>query len=697
MRFGGLGLQGKFVVALLIAAALPFVLGLIVFETSGYQHLLTERGKLHRQEARVLVRELDQASDEQGESLRTWLAGDPAIIRGVSATNLEMASQKPDEIARETQQLDAMWSSLPPDDPRLITVLENPGSASLRQFKKLHPEVAEVLATDRFGRLFSATNKSSDFDQADEEWWQTGAALRKGGKWTDVLNLDASSGVFSLDVVVPLYDQAAFSGVVKMSVDVSSLFSGLAMADLAHGERWEIVLPDGRILASSVSGSMSLHASVSPQTLEVMRRDPRNGWSLMQDANGESRMAGFVGMGPAGRSPQAYVVFSSPRDQVVSPLQRSFLGIGLAAAGVLTLCALGGFWLVRRNILRPLAILGRAARSISSATQLHQPVHHHLSQIQEQRAQSEADLEKIQAIYTGDEIESLAGDFAVMTSRVLRYHHELETEVAAKTAVIREDLEMAREFQNALLPSHYPLVPPAATHNPLRLQFAHFYQPASTVGGDFFDLMQLDENRAGILIADVMGHGARSALVTAILRALVRNLSAVAADPGVFLTELNRHLREVISRSGQTLFVTAFFLVLDTRNGRASWAVAGHPAPLRVRRGSGKEPQPLWQNPQHQPALGLIENAVFHSAESPLNAGDVFLLFTDGAIEAENPAGEPFGVERLVAGFDEALDGPMAAMPAKIVCDVTAFQKRRHYADDVCLVAVEAVSAAGET
>ncbi len=57
------------------------------------------------------------------------------------------------------------------------------------------------------------------------------------------------------------------------------------------------------------------------------------------------------------------------------------------------------------------------------------------------------------------------------------------------------------------------------------------------------------------------------------------------------------------------------------------------------------------------------------------------------------PEAIPFGPARLAASFDEALDGPMAAMPAKIVCDVTAFQKRRHYDDDVCLVAVEAVSA----
>ena len=114
-----------------------------------------------------------------------------------------------------------------------------------------------------------------------------------------------------------------------------------------------------------------------------------------------------------------------------------------------------------------------------------------------------------------------------------------------------------------------------------------------------------------------------------------------------------------------------------------------------MRRGSGDVPRPLWVEPQRQPALGLVADATFHTDGSPLEAGDVFLLFTDGLTEAENPAGEHFGLDRLAASFDQALDGPMAAMPAKIVCDVTAFQKRRHYDDDVCLVAVEAVSALG--
>ena len=693
MRAGRLGLRGKFIVSLLIAAALPFLVGLLFFEASGYRHLLAERGRLHHLDALNLVRALNQASDGQGRSLRAWLSADPVVPAVVAGRNQEAAGRPPGELAQETRQLDEAWPSLAADDPRLQAVVDNPASVSLRDYMGLFREVAEVLVTDAAGRLAAATGKSSDFDQADEDWWREGAALEPQGNKIDVLRFDASSGVFSLDVVMPLHAKEALAGVVKMSVDVTSLFAGLSLADNEAGERWEIALPDGRILASSKRGFVPLEGKLPDDVLAVLRRGNKD-WILLTDADGEVRMAGFVGMGAAAEPPNAFVLFSSRRDDVVRPLHRSLLHIGLAATGLLAICALGGFLMIRRNVLRPLAALGRAARSVA-AIQLRPAAGDDEQEARQRRELAQADLRHLEAIRTGDEVEELAGDFAVMTNRVLGYQRELEAEVDAKTAVIREDLEMAREFQMALLPSRYPAAPAAAGLNPLRLQFAHFYQPASTVGGDFFDLFELDDHRVGILIADVMGHGARSALVTAILRALVRNHAAVASEPGSFLAELNRHLGEVISCSGQTLFVTAFFLVLDSRHGRATWSMAGHPAPLRVRRGSGDVPRPLWVEPQRQPALGLVADATFHTDGSPLESGDVFLLFTDGLTEAENPAGEHFGLDRLAASFDQALDGPMAAMPAKIVCDVTAFQKRRHYDDDVCLVAVEAVSALG--
>ena len=109
---------------------------------------------------------------------------------------------------------------------------------------------------------------------------------------------------------------------------------------------------------------------LSETTLETIRRN--NSWALMQDEQGEARMAGFVAMGPPGQPANAYVLFSSLRDDVVGPLQRSFLQIGMAAAALLTVCTLFGFYLIHHNILLPLSSLGKAARSISATARLRQ-------------------------------------------------------------------------------------------------------------------------------------------------------------------------------------------------------------------------------------------------------------------------------------------------------------------------------------
>jgi serine phosphatase RsbU (regulator of sigma subunit) len=686
-----MGLQSKFVVALLVSAALPFLIALAVFETSGFRYFMDERGRFHQMEAANLVRALDEEADDHGEMLQVWLTAEPALSDYLSRKNRETSALDRSELARQTRMLDELWPSLPADDPRLLEVLRNEGARSLTRYLEMTSEVAEVLATDVNGCLIAATGKSSDFDQADENWWQEGKSLSERGRWTDILRYDASSGVFSQDIVMPLHENGVFAGVVKISVDVSSLFPRLGSRKDSSSERWEIVLADGWILASSEEGYVPLSSHIPEHARSDILQDGK-GWVLTQDDKGEAWLTGFAALDASDGGQGAHVLFSSLRDDVVAPLQARFLQVGAVAITFLAICTLAGYWLIHHDVLRPMDALGRAARSISATARVLPPQSLDMEEIRKQREIALRDLDAISAIRTGDEVEALAGDFAVMSERLLRYHSELEAEVADKTSVIHDELELARQFQTALLPLRYPEVPPDAIPNPLRLRFAHFYQPVFSVGGDFFDLIELDENRAGILIADVMGHGARSALVTAILRALVRNHTTQAGEPGAFLTEINQHLHEVISRSGQTLFVTAFLLVLDTRLATATWAVAGHPAPLRVRRGSGKLPQPLWSEPHHQPALGLSPMAVYQTHQSGLHAGDVFLIFTDGAFEAENPEGGIFGVDRLAHSFDEALDGPMAALPAKIVCDVTSFQRRQNFDDDVCIVAVEAVS-----
>src|SRR5260221_553466 len=154
-------------------------------------------------------------------------------------------------------------------------------------------------------------------------------------------------------------------------------------------------------------------------------------------------------------------------------------------------------------------------------------------------------------------------------------------ELAAKNAQLEADLRMAREVQLALLPREYPTLngDDLAGHTPFR--FAHYYHPAAAVGGDYFDFIQLSQSRVGIFICDVIGHGLRAALVTAIIRALLEELRPVMANAGRFLSSLNLRLRAILERVEEPFVATAFYLIVDAASKEAQFANAAHPVPVR--------------------------------------------------------------------------------------------------------------------
>jgi serine phosphatase RsbU (regulator of sigma subunit) len=291
-------------------------------------------------------------------------------------------------------------------------------------------------------------------------------------------------------------------------------------------------------------------------------------------------------------------------------------------------------------------------------------------------------------IQTGDEIEDLARDFTVMARRVLSYHELLKQEIASKTAELQRDLDLAREFQEALMPHAYPQVPGANVSDPLTIRFHHLYKPTSSVGGDFFDVVKLSDHRAGVFIADVMGHGTRSALVTAMLRTLLQDLAQQADDPANFLTLMNRQFHEIIAESNQFIFASAFYLIVDTEQAQASYASAGHPSPFQADRNT-KEVSLLIQGLKGNPALGLYSDSVYTGYTRPIKDGDLFLLYTDGVPEALNEQGEEFSRERLQQIIEQSLDHDADKLTRSILDAVNTFLNSAPLPDDVCLVTVE--------
>ena len=172
-----------------------------------------------------------------------------------------------------------------------------------------------------------------------------------------------------------------------------------------------------------------------------------------------------------------------------------------------------------------------------------------------------------------------------------------------------------------------------------------------SVSGDFFDVIKLNDHCAGVLIADVMGHGTRSALVTAILRTLLQGLAKTGEDPGLFLSLLNSNFYDTMKRTDQLIFVSACFVVFDAREATAKCSSAGHPSPLIGNRRTGRV-QPVYQGLKKNPALGLLPEASYQVLSHQLEENDIYLLFTDGVEEAMNPNDEYYGMERLGACDD---------------------------------------------
>ena len=265
---------------------------------------------------------------------------------------------------------------------------------------------------------------------------------------------------------------------------------------------------------------------------------------------------------------------------------------------------------------------------------------------------------------------------------------EMRQRQEAQSVEIQRDLDLARDFQLAYMNRPYPSVPAVHIPGHLRLSFAHRYQPASALGGDFYNILTLASDCAGVFIADVMGHGTRSALITAIIRTLIDDLAPQGRNARHFIKELNRQFCGLLTNIPGTQFASAFYFVADTTSRIATFASAGHPAPIYVHRGLGRL-QRLDVPMPRGAAIGVIPQEDYTAGYCRLNDGDLYVFFTDGLFEAHNAAGEEFGIQRMEKALQKLMYQPARAVVDGLMDAVLAFVGNEPVGDDICLVAVE--------
>ncbi|HTY36551.1 MAG TPA: PP2C family protein-serine/threonine phosphatase [Bacteroidota bacterium] len=204
---------------------------------------------------------------------------------------------------------------------------------------------------------------------------------------------------------------------------------------------------------------------------------------------------------------------------------------------------------------------------------------------------------------------------------------------------LESELELAIKVQRALLPHATPSLP--------GWEIAAFSQPASVVGGDYFDFVPFGDGAQGVIIADVMGKGMPASMLMANLQASIRIIMPESSSPLEVVQKLNRLFRHNITL---TKFVSLFVGHLDVSTGQLSYVNAGHNPPLVVTPGTGSAAG-FTGLPPTGPAIGLVERPAFAVAHAAIPAGGALVLYTDGVVEARAGSDEEFGEARLKAAI----------------------------------------------
>lgn len=236
---------------------------------------------------------------------------------------------------------------------------------------------------------------------------------------------------------------------------------------------------------------------------------------------------------------------------------------------------------------------------------------------------------------------------------------------------IETELKVARKIQESLLPA-----------SERQAHGWHLYgavQPASEVAGDYFDYIELPNNRLGVLVADASGHGVSAGLMMAMLKSQL--LNATVDDPQQLLSQLNRSVRQLAPKN---MFVTVAYVILHPAH-EADVITVGHPPVFHYHAAS----RSVEEIRTASTALGFSEKITVQARHCQLAAGDKLLLYTDGLFEQLHSQEDELGLQTLKATFSRYAHLPPAPACAQILTEVTAQRGSQPQNDDITLVVIQ--------
>ncbi len=273
-----------------------------------------------------------------------------------------------------------------------------------------------------------------------------------------------------------------------------------------------------------------------------------------------------------------------------------------------------------------------------------------------------------------DDVETIS-IFAAQASVAIDNARLFEQQVEKER--LSRELSIAREVQRKLLPQSVPEV--------RGLSLAASSVSAQEVGGDYYDFVQLEDDRYGVIIGDVSGKGTSAAFYMAEMQGIFQSVSRLAATPSIFLHHANMALAQTLDRN---VFISAIYMIVDLKNETIDIARAGH-CPAATVRLSGESRFLRTKGL----GLGLDRGDLFLKSldeeRIDLEPGDVFVLYTDGVVESRNPDGEEFGYDRLLETIDENRHEDADGIHSAVLKNLKSFMGNEVYDDDMTLVVLK--------
>ncbi len=235
---------------------------------------------------------------------------------------------------------------------------------------------------------------------------------------------------------------------------------------------------------------------------------------------------------------------------------------------------------------------------------------------------------------------------------------------------LANEIELAAEVQQGILPRSIPRVP--------GFDFAARMYPAKIVAGDYYGFIEFPAGEIAVVVADVSGKGVAAGLLMPSIEVALRMDAARFSSTSDLLQIFNNVVCQI---TGGHRFISLFYGKLYPQSGSLEYTNAGHNPPLLIR--AGTDPSPLDRG---GPVLGVLPDSKYESEKISLRQGDVLVLYTDGAVEAENPAGEQYSPERLSETVRLHLQQNASELIETIYGSIIDFRKTTSLADDLTLV-----------